>query len=134
MEKNLGKQRQLAMKKEEYLRKIRDLGSLPSEAFGKYQSTSVKKLYDIDAVHVNTLIRFVPHSHVTALSYSPAALMARRRHSSSSRLTPMPSRLPTRFVNYSSNFQIIIYSPSDWHHLSGHGGHTGNESVSQYGC
>ena len=47
MEKNLGKQRQLAMKKEEYLRKIHDLGSLPSEAFGKYQSTSVKKLYDI---------------------------------------------------------------------------------------
>ena len=47
MEKVLNKQRLMAQKKEEFLKKIRDLGSLPGEAFEKYQSTNVKKLYEL---------------------------------------------------------------------------------------
>ena len=47
MEKVLNKQRVMATKKEELLKKIRDLGSLPGEAFEKYQSTNIKKLYDM---------------------------------------------------------------------------------------
>ena len=61
MEKVLNKQRLLAVKKEEYLKKIRDLGtwheafeyrfhllkgSLPGDAFEKFQSTNIKKLYE----------------------------------------------------------------------------------------
>jgi structural maintenance of chromosome 3 (chondroitin sulfate proteoglycan 6) len=36
----------MATKKEEYLRKIRDLGSLPATAFEAYQKYTIKKLYD----------------------------------------------------------------------------------------
>eukprot|EP01135_Chromosphaera_perkinsii_P000613 Nk52_evm16s136 gene=Nk52_evmTU16s136 len=45
MEKLINQRTLLLQKKEENMRKIRDLGSLPSEAFEKYQNKSLKVLY-----------------------------------------------------------------------------------------
>eukprot|EP00048_Salpingoeca_helianthica_P020901 m.9177 g.9177 ORF g.9177 m.9177 type:complete len:1197 (+) comp5363_c0_seq1:148-3738(+) len=45
MEQILNKRSLLLQKKEECMRKIRELGSLPAEAFSKYQKTSMKELY-----------------------------------------------------------------------------------------
>ncbi|GIY08074.1 structural maintenance of chromosomes protein 3 [Caerostris darwini] len=45
LEKMTSKQSLLLKKKEEFTRKIRELGSLPSDAFEKYQNLSYKQLY-----------------------------------------------------------------------------------------
>jgi len=45
LEKISSKQGLLLKKKEEAMKKIRDLGSLPSDAFDKYQNTSLKQLF-----------------------------------------------------------------------------------------
>ncbi|XP_054714183.1 structural maintenance of chromosomes protein 3-like [Uloborus diversus] len=45
LEKMTSKQSVLLKKKEEFTRKIRELGSLPSDAFEKYQNLSYKQLY-----------------------------------------------------------------------------------------
>ncbi|VDD75697.1 unnamed protein product [Mesocestoides corti] len=73
LEKMQSKQSQLFKKKEENMKKIRDLGSLPAEAFDKFQDKSIKQLFKLlDKAnrelkrysHVNkkALDQFVSHS------------------------------------------------------------------------
>lgn len=61
MEQILNKRSMLIQKREENTRKIRELGSLPSEAFSKYQKTSLKQLYRLLADCNRDLKKF---SHV----------------------------------------------------------------------
>eukprot|EP00047_Mylnosiga_fluctuans_P012714 m.27489 g.27489 ORF g.27489 m.27489 type:complete len:1202 (-) comp4429_c0_seq1:98-3703(-) len=61
MEQILSKRSLLIQKKDECMRKIRELGSLPSEAFSKYQKTSMKQLYSLLAENNAELKKF---SHV----------------------------------------------------------------------
>lgn len=45
LEKMTNRQGMLLKKKEECMKKIRELGSLPQEAFEKYQTLSLKQVY-----------------------------------------------------------------------------------------
>ncbi|KAL8567919.1 hypothetical protein ACOMHN_059041 [Nucella lapillus] len=66
LEKMTNKQSLLLKKKEDCMRKIRDLGSLPSDAFEKYQNLSLKQLFK-KLEHCNTELKRYGHVNKKAL-------------------------------------------------------------------
>lgn len=66
LEKMTSKQSLLLKKKEEFMKKIRELGSLPSDAFEKYQNLSYKQLYK-KLEHCNQELKKYSHVNKKAL-------------------------------------------------------------------
>ena len=96
---------------------------------------AVKKLYDIEAVHVNTLILsgLLPISdlHVAYHLKSPdGKKKAFVKLSAETDALEIANKVCCDLTDS----PMYIHFAADRNHLSGHVGHTGNESVSQYGC
>uniref|UniRef100_A0A8C4R5I3 Structural maintenance of chromosomes 3 n=1 Tax=Eptatretus burgeri TaxID=7764 RepID=A0A8C4R5I3_EPTBU len=66
LEKMTNRQSMLLKKKEEYMKKIRELGSLPQDAFEKYQNLSLKQLFK-KLEHCNQELKKYGHVNKKAL-------------------------------------------------------------------